>query len=130
MKGNVIDNFDDFRRLLNDKASVGTYFWLLKDNDFEKIEKDKPIKRRVYTIAREVAKENRNSNIIKYIEFNCRDDYTMKHLYTMIQQFLKKDVKIFLAFFNPEENESTVLFISTKDDYLLENFIGSFLEDT
>lgn len=129
MKSNIIYSFDDFRKLLNEKADVGTYFLLADDEYFEQIEKDRRINRQVFGFAREIARENREAfNVVKHITFKFKCEYTTNQLYKIIQDFRQRGIKIFLTFFEPEEQECTLVFISNGDDSLLEDFVSNFLE--
>ena len=66
-------------------------------------------------------------NIIKYITFNVKDTYTTKQIYDLVK-ILRKNTVIIATIFNPKTKEVCLLFISNKDDSLLEYHIKIFLE--
>ncbi len=121
---NIIYNFDDLKLLLSDKSNEGAYYLLYDEDYFEEIEKGTVINREVYTIAKRIMKP---LNIIKYITFNVKDTYTTKQIYDLVK-ILRKNTVIIATIFNPKTKEVCLLFISNKDDSLLEYHIKIFLE--
>ena len=121
---NIIYNFDDLKLLLSDKSNEGAYYLLYDEDYFEEIEKGTVINREVYTIAKRIMKP---LNIIKYITFNVKDTYTTKQIYDLVK-ILRKNTVIIARIFNPKTKEVCLLFISNKDDSLLEYHIKIFLE--
>lgn len=97
---------------------------MLDDIYFEEIEKNTVISRDVYIAARRILKP---FNIIKYLTFNVKEKYSTKQIYELIQ-ILRKDTSIIITIFNPKIKEVFLLFISNKDDSLLEHNIKKFLE--
>lgn len=110
--------------LLSDKANEGAYYLLYDEDYFEKIEKDTVINREVYTIAKRIMK---TLNVVKYIIFNVKESYNTKQIFELIN-ILRKNTTIITTIFNPKIKEVCLLFISNKDDSLLEHHIKIFLE--
>lgn len=54
-------------------------------------------------------------------------NYSIGEMYEMIN-ILRKDATIIVTIFNPTDNEVFLLFISNKDDTLLEQHIETFIE--
>lgn len=123
IQSNIIYNFEDLRTLLADKSKRGSYYLIYDDIYFEQIDKDTVISRDVYTLARRIL---RPFSIIKYITFNMNSDYSTEEIYELLD-ILRKDTTIIVTIFNPTENEVFLLFISNKDDSILENHIKKFM---
>lgn len=121
---NIIYNFEDLQNLLLDKTQNGSFYLLFDDIYFEEIEKDTVINRDVYTLARRISKP---FNIIKYLNFNVDEKYSTKQIYELIN-ILRKDTTIIVTIFNPDKKEVFLLFISNKDDSMLEHHIKTFME--
>ena len=121
---NIIYNFEDLQNLLLDKTQNGSFYLLFDDIYFEEIEKDTVINRDVYTLARRISKP---FNIIKYITFNVKEKYSTKEIYELID-ILRRDTTIIVTIFNPNKKEVFLLFISNKDDSILEHHIKTFME--
>lgn len=121
---NIIYNFEDLQNLLLDKTQNGSFYLLFDDIYFEEIEKDTVINRDVYILARRISKP---FNIIKYITFNVKEIYSTKQIYELID-ILRKDTTIIVTIFNPNKKEVFLLFISNKDDSILEHHIKTFME--
>ena len=121
---NIIYNFEDLQNLLLDKTQNGSFYLLFDDIYFEEIEKDTVINRDVYTLARRISKP---FNIIKYITFNVKEKYSTKEIYELID-ILRRDTTIIVTIFNPDRKEVFLLFISNKDDSMLEHHIKTFME--
>ena len=121
---NIIYNFEDLQGLLLDKTQKGSFYLLFDDIYFEEIEKDTVINRDVYILARRISKP---FNIIKYITFNVKEIYSTKQIYELID-ILRKDTTIIVTIFNPNKKEVFLLFISNKDDSILEHHIKTFME--
>ena len=121
---NIIYNFEDLQNLLLDKTQNGSFYLLFDDIYFEEIEKDTVINRDVYTLARRISKP---FNIIKYLTFNVNEKYSTKQIYELIN-ILRKDTTIIVTIFNPNKKEVFLLFISNKDDSILEHHIKTFME--
>ena len=124
IQSNIIYNFDEIRSLLIQKTKPDSYYLLYDDIYFEKIEKNTVISRDVYNISKNVLQ---NFNIIKYITFNIKNDYSTKQIYKFVQ-ILRQTTKIILTIFNPKNKEVFILFVSNKDDSKLENEIKNLLE--
>ena len=124
IQSNIIYNFDEIRSLLIQKTKPDSYYLLYDDIYFEKIEKNTVISRDVYNILKNVLQ---NFNIIKYITFNIKNDYSTKQIYEFVQ-ILRQTTKIILTIFNPKNKEVFILFVSNKDDSKLENEIKNLLE--
>ena len=121
---NIIYNFEDLQGLLLDKTQKGSFYLLFDDIYFEEIEKDTVINRDVYTLARRISKP---FNIINYITFNVKEKYSTKEIYELID-ILRRDTTIIVTIFNPDRKEVFLLFISNKDDSMLEHHIKTFME--
>ena len=124
IQSNIIYNFDEIRSLLIQKTKPDSYYLLYDDIYFEKIEKNTVISRDVYNISKNVLQ---NFNIIKYITFNIKNDYSTKQIYEFVQ-ILRQTTKIILTIFNQKSKEVFILFVSNKDDSVLENHIKNFIE--
>lgn len=124
IQSNIIYSFENLRTLLIDKTKNGAYYLVLDDIYFEEIEKDTIINREIYFLAR---KEIKPLCIIKYITFNVKEKYSTKQIYDLIQ-VLRRDTNIIVTIFNPKMKEVFLLFVSNKDDSLLEYYIKDFLE--
>lgn len=124
IESNIIYNFEDFRTLVSEKAKEGSYYLLYDDIYFEQIDKNTMITREVFTVA---GRYTKSFNIIKYVNFKLKDNYTTKELSEFIE-LLRKHTKILLTIFNPKKKDCFLLFISTKDDSKLEKDIKNLLE--
>lgn len=124
IESNIIYNFEDFRTLITEKSKEGAYYLVYDDFYFEKIEKDTMITREVFSVAN---RYTRSFNIIKYIDFKVKDNYTTKEIAELIE-LLKQHTKILLTIFNPKKKDCFLLFISSKNDSKLENEIKNLLE--
>lgn len=124
IESNIIYNFEDFRTLITEKAKEGAYYLVYDDFYFEKIEKDTMITREVFSVAN---RYTRSFNIVKYIDFKVKDNYTTKEIAELIE-LLKQHTKILLTIFNPKKKDCFLLFISSKNDSKLENEIKNLLE--
>ncbi len=123
IQSNIIYNFEDLRGLLADKTKKGSFYLIYDDIYFEEIEKDTSISREVYTLARRLLKP---FCIIKYLTFNVNSNYSIKKIYELLDM-LRKDTTIIVTVFNPIEREIFLLFISNKDDSILEHHIKEFM---
>lgn len=54
-------------------------------------------------------------------------NYSTEEIYELVD-ILRKDTTIIVTIFNPTENEIFLIFISNKDDSLLEQHIKTFIE--
>ncbi|MCI8310153.1 hypothetical protein [uncultured Clostridium sp.] len=124
IESNIIYNFEDFRTLVSSKAKEGSYYLLYDDLYFEKIDKNTMITREAYTVA---GRYTKSFNIIKYISFKVKDDYTTKEIAEFIE-LLRKHTTILLTIFNPKKKDCFLLFISNKEDSQLEREIKNLLE--
>ena len=124
IESNIIYNFEDFRTLITEKAKEGAYYLVYDDFYFEKIEKDTMITREVFSVAN---RYTRSFNIVKYIDFKVKDNYTTKEIAELIE-LLKQHTKILLTIFNPKKKDCFLLIISSKNDSKLENEIKNLLE--
>ena len=124
IESNIIYNFEDFRTIISEKAKEGAYYLLYDDIYFEQIDKNTMITREVFTVA---GRYTKSFNIIKYINFKVKDNYTTREMAEFIE-LLRKHTKILLTIFNPKKKDCFLLFISTKDDSKLQKDIKNFLE--
>ena len=124
IESNIIYNFEDFRTLVSSKAKEGSYYLLYDDLYFEKIDKNTMITREAYTVA---GRYTKSFNIIKYISFKVKDDYTTKEIAEFIE-LLRKHTTILLTIFYPKKKDCFLLFISNKEDSQLEREIKNLLE--
>lgn len=124
MKSNLIYSFEDFRTLVSEKAKEGSYYLVYDDLYFEKIDKNAMITREVFTVS---GRYTKSFNIIKYIDFKLKDNYTTKELSEFIE-LIRKYNKILLTIYNPKKKDCFLLFINNKDDSKLENEIKKLLE--
>ena len=121
---NIIYNFEDFRALVSEKAKEGAYYLLYDDVYFEEINKNTMITREVFTIA---GRYTKSFNIVKYINFKLKDNYTIKELFEFIQ-LLRKYNKILVTIFNPKKKDCFFVFIGSKDDSKLEKEVENLLK--
>lgn len=124
IESNVIYNFEDFRALVSEKAKEGVYYLLYDDLYFEQIDKNTMITREIFTV---VGRYTKSFNIIKYVDFKLKDNYTTKELAEFIE-LLREHTKILLTIYNPKKKDCFLLFISNKDDSKLESKIRNLLE--
>lgn len=116
---NIIYNFEDLRALLLDNTKAGAFYLLLDDIYFEEITKNTMLTREVFTTAKQVVKP---LNIIKSLTFKVRKKYPVNEIYEIVD-ILRKNTNIIVTIYNPKTREIVLLFISNKDDSLLENHI-------
>ncbi len=124
IESNIIYNFEDLRALLLDNTKAGAFYLLLDDIYFEEITKNTMFTREVFTAAKQVVKP---INIIKSLTFKVRKKYAVNEIYEIID-ILRKNTNIIVTIYNPRTREICLLFISNKDDSLLEKHIRRFLE--
>lgn len=124
IESDIIYNFEDFRILVSEKTKEGAYYLLYDDFYFEQIEKNMTIIREAYTVA---VRYTKSINILKYINFKIKNNFTMKELFKFVKS-LNKYTKILLTIYNPKNKECFLLFISNKDDLLLEKEINKLIE--
>ena len=124
IESDIIYNFEDFRIIVSEKAKEGAYYLLYDDFYFEQIEKNMTIIREAYTVA---VRYTKSINILKYINFKIKNNFTMKELFKFVKS-LNKYTKILLTIYNPKNKECFLLFISNKDDLLLEKEINKLIE--
>ena len=124
IENNMIYNFEDFRALVSDKAKEGAYYLLYDDLYFEEIDKNTMITREAFTVA---GRYTKSFNIIKYLDFKLKDNYTTKELAEFIE-LLRKHTKILLTIYNPKKNDCFLLYISNKNDSKIENEVKNLLE--
>ena len=124
IENNMIYNFEDFRALVSDKAKEGAYYLLYDDLYFEEIDKNTMITREAFTVA---GRYTKSFNIIKYLDFKLKDNYTTKELAEFIE-LLRKHTKILLTIYNPKKKDCFLLYISNKNDSKIENEVKSLLE--
>ena len=91
---------------------------------FEEINKHTVLTRDVIIEAKKLS---RGFAIIKHICFRIKEDYSTKQIFDLIQ-VLRQTNNIIITIFNPIEKECNLLFISNKDDGILENHIKEFIE--
>ena len=101
IENNMIYNFEDFRALVSDKAKEGAYYLLYDDLYFEEIDKNTMITREAFTVA---GRYTKSFNIIKYLDFKLKDNYTTKELAEFIE-LLRKHTKILLTIYNPKKKD-------------------------
>lgn len=124
MESNIIYNFEDFRTLISEKAKEGAYYLLYDDIYFEKIEKNTMITREVFAVA---GRYTKSFNIIKYVNFKIKDNYTTKELFEFIT-LLRRYNKILVTIYNPKKKDCFLLYVSNNDDSKLEKEIKNLLE--
>ena len=124
IESNIIYNFEDFRALISEKAKEGSYYLLYDDIYFEQIDKNTMITREVFTVA---GRYTKSFNIVKYVNFKLKDDYTTKELSEFVEM-LRKYNKILAIIYNPKKKDCFLIYISNKDDSKLENEINNLLE--
>lgn len=106
------------------KIKNGSYYLLFNDTLFKKIKKSTVINREVYTIAKKIRLPLEE---IKYATFNTKKAYTKKQIYQLIQT-LQNVNKIIVTIINLKRKEVFILFISNKNQSLVEQYIDNFFE--
>ena len=123
IESNIIYNFEDFRALVSDKAKEGAYYLLYDDLYFEQINKNTMITREAFTVA---GRYTKSFNIIKYVDFKLKDNYTTKELAEFVE-LLRKHTKIILTIYNPKKKDCFLLFVSNKNEFRMEEKIKNLL---
>ena len=124
IESNIIYNFEDFRTIISSKSQIDSYYLIYNDFYFEQIDKYTNLTRDTFTITGRFAK---SFNIIKYMSFKVKDNYSTKELYEFLE-LSKQHTKILLTIYNPKKKECFLLFISNKDNSKLEKEIINLLE--
>jgi len=124
IQSNIIYNYEDLRTILLEKTKTGGYYLLSDDIYFEEINKHTVLTRDVIIEAKRLS---RAFTIIKHICFSMKEDYSTKQIFDLIQ-VLRQSTNIIVTIFNPIDKECNLLFISNKDDAILENHIKEFIE--
>ncbi len=124
IKANIIYDNKEIQEILENKAKEGTLYLIYDDIFFEEIKKDENISREFYLASRKITN---STNIIKYISFNLKDNYTSKEIYELVKLLRRKTI-ILLTLFNTKEKECNLLFISNEFDLELEHYINNVLE--
>lgn len=121
---NIIYSNREIQEILRNKTKEGTLYLMYDDMFFEELNKNENISREFYLISRKIVSP---INVIKYISFNLKDDYTSKEIYELVE-LLRRKTTILLTLFNTEEKECNLLFISNEYDLELEHYINNILE--
>lgn len=121
---NIIYSNREIQEILRNKTKEGTLYLMYDDIFFEELNKNENISREFYLISRKIVSP---INVIKYISFNLKDDYTSKEIYELVE-LLRRKTTILLTLFNTEEKECNLLFISNEYDLELEHYINNILE--
>jgi len=124
IESDIIYNYEDFRALILDKAKEGAYWLTYDDFYFEQIEKNGMITRDVYAVANRYA---RSFNVIKYVDFKVKENYTTKEMYDFIS-LLKEKAVIIVLIFNQKKKECFLVYVSSKKDSEIEKQIKKLLE--
>lgn len=103
---------------------MGAYYLLYNEWHFNNITKNAMLTREVYTVANEIVNA---SNIIKYISLNMKSTYTLTEMLEFVA-LLSQYNKILLTIYNPKKKDCFLLFISSKNDLIMETKIKDFLE--
>jgi len=124
IRTNIIFSFDDLKSILSNNTQIGTSYLLLDEPFFEDIERQSKAIRDIFI---ELTKVIQPMNIVKHISFKTKDKYNSKQIYELVQ-ILRKDNNILLTLFDSKNKVCNMLFISNKDDYLLQQHIREFLD--
>ena len=124
IESNIIYNFEDFRTIISSKSQIDSYYLIYNDFYFEQIDKYTNLTRDTFTITGRFAK---SLNIIKYMSFKVKDNYSTKELYEFLE-LSKQHTKILLTIYNPKKKDCFLLFISNRDDSKLEKDIINLIE--
>lgn len=124
IESNTIYSFEEYRRLIVSNTKVGAYYLLHNEWNFNNIGKKTMLTREIYTIANEIVNA---SDIIKYMSFKMINTYTLIEMLEFIA-LLRQYNKILLTIYNPKKKDCFLLFISNKNDAILETKIKDFLE--
>lgn len=124
VKANIIYCNKEIQEILRNKTKEGTLYLMHGDIFFEEINKNEKISREFYLVSRKIVSP---INVIKYISFNLKDDYTSKEIYELVE-LLRRKTTILLTLFNTQEKECDLLFISNEYDLELEHYINNILE--
>ena len=124
IESNIIYNFEDLRALIINNTKEGAFYLILDDIYFEEITKNTMLTREVFTTIKQVAKP---INIMKFITFKVRRKYPIDEMYEKID-VLRESTNMIVTIYNPRAREVVLLFISNKDDSLLENHIRKLFD--
>lgn len=124
IESNIIYNFEDLRALIINNTKEGAFYLILDDIYFEEITKNTMLTREVFTTIKQVAKP---INIMKFITFKVRRKYQIDEMYEKID-ILRGSTNMIVTIYNPRAREVVLLFISNKDDSLLENHIRKLFD--
>ena len=124
IESNIIYNFEDLRALIINNTKEGAFYLILDDIYFEEITKNTMLTREVFTTIKQVAKP---INIMKFITFKVRRKYQIDEMYEKID-ILRESTNMIVTIYNPRAREVVLLFISNKDDSLLENHIRKLFD--
>lgn len=124
IESNIIYNLEDFRALILDKAKEGAYYLTYDDFYFEQIDRKEMITRDIYAVAN---RYTRSFNVIKYICFKVKEDYTTKEMYDFISLLREKAI-ILVTIFNQKKKECFFIYVSSKKDSEIEKQIEKLLE--
>lgn len=124
VESNIIYNLEDFRTLILDKTKEGAYYLTYDDFYFEQINKNEMITREIYAVAN---RYTRSFNVIKYISFRVKENYTTKEMYDFISLLREKAI-IIVSIFNQKKKECFLVYVSSKKDSEIEKQIEKLLE--
>lgn len=123
LKSNLIYSFEEFKALILKKMEIGSYFLACDDFYFEEVDENTNLIRDAFVSA---GNNRKAFNITKYIDIQFKDDYTTKEISNLIEN-LKQDTRIILTIFNRKRKSCFIIFISNKNDEILERKINEVL---
>lgn len=123
LKSNLIYSFEEFKALILKKMEIGSYFLTCDDFYFEEVDENTNLIRDAFVSA---GNNRKAFNITKYIDIQFKDDYTTKEISNLIEN-LKQDTRIILTIFNRKRKSCFIIFISNKNDEILERKINEVL---
>lgn len=124
VQSKIIYSNREIHDILQNKAKYGAYYLMYDDIFFEEIVKGKNISREFYQDAKNIV---RTIDIIKYISFEYKENYTTKEIFDLLE-VLRKYATMLLIIFNPKEKECNLFFISNNNNFKIEKYINDFVK--
>lgn len=121
---NIIYSYEDLKHLLLSQDPENSYYLLGDDIYFEKMNSETVITREVLLESKKSLKQ---LNVMKYIKFKTKNNYSVKEVYWLINE-LRKKVKVITSIFNPINCECLIIIVSNNNDSIIEKQIQEFCE--
>ena len=121
---NIIYSYEDLKHLLLSQDPENSYYLLGDDIYFEKMNSETVITREVLLESKKSLKQ---LNVMKYIKFKTKNNFSVKEVYWLINE-LRKKVKVITSIFNPINCECLIIIVSNNNDSIIEKQIQEFCE--